>query len=224
MTTRAVLLDAFGTLLAMEPPAPVLTGLLADAGYDFPEPTVADALAAEIRHYRVHMQRGADAEGLADLRAECAGVLVQSLGDGAPPVPLATELLVESLRFRLHDDAVPAMDALSDRGMVLGVVSNWDCALPTHLERLGVRDRFAVVAASAPVGARKPDPAIFRHALAALDVAAGEALHVGDQADEDVAGARAAGVAALLLDRSPGATPRDGVVTSLAQVPALVGA
>ena len=47
---RAVLLDAFGTLVQMEPPAPVLTALLADAGYVFDEALVADALHAEIRH------------------------------------------------------------------------------------------------------------------------------------------------------------------------------
>lgn len=224
MTVRVVLLDAFGTLLAMDPPAPVLAGLLADAGYPFPEPRVAHALAVEIVHYRAHMQVAADTDGLAALRAECAGVLVRELGPGAPPVPLATELLVASLRFRLHPDALPAMDALEAEGMVLGVVSNWDCALPVHLEHLGVRDRFGVVAASAAVGHRKPDPGIFAHALAALDVAPTQALHVGDQWDEDVLGARAAGVRALLLDRTPGAVPGDDVVTSLMQVPARVAA
>ena len=216
---RAGLLDAFGTLVQMEPPAPVLTALLADAGYPFDEALVADALHAEIRHYRAHMQMGRDAEGLAALRTECAGVLVTALGDGAPPVPLATDLLVQCLRFRLYDDALPAMDALGDMGLVLAVVSNWDCALPGHLERLGVADRFAVIAASAPVGHRTPDAAIFHAALRAMEIAPADALHVGDRRVEDLEGARAAGLSALLLDRSPGAVVSDDVVTSLIDIP-----
>jgi putative hydrolase of the HAD superfamily len=220
VTVRAVLLDAFGTLVRMEPPAPVLTGLLGDAGYPFDEARVATALGAEIAHYRVHMQMGRDADGLAVLRAECAGVLVASLGPDAPPVPLATELLVECLQFSLFDDVLPTLDALADMGLALGVVSNWDCALPQHLERLGVADRFGVICASAAVGYRKPAPAIFAVALSALEVLPADALHVGDQRDEDVIGAQAAGAQALLLDRTPGATPHDDVITALTQIPA----
>lgn len=224
MTTRAVLLDAFGTLLHMEPPAPVLTGLLADAGYDFDEAQVADALALEIRHYRARMQVGRDAEGLAALRAECAGVLVDALGPGAPPVPLTTDLLVQSLRFRLYDDTLPALDALRDMGLMLGVVSNWDCALPDHLATLGVADRFAVVVASAAAGHRKPDAAIFGVALAALGLAPGDALHVGDRRVEDLEGARDAGLRGLLLDRAPGAAGDADTITALTQLPGRITA
>jgi putative hydrolase of the HAD superfamily len=76
-----------------------------------------------------------------------------------------------------------------------------------------------VICASAAVGYRKPDPAIFAVALSALDVLPADALHVGDQHDEDVAGAQAAGVHALLIDRTPGASPHDDVITALTQVP-----
>jgi FMN phosphatase YigB (HAD superfamily) len=203
----------------MQPPAPVLTGLLGDAGYPYDEAQVATALGAEIAHYRAHMQMGRDAEGLAALRAECAGVLVASLGSDAPPLPRATELLVECLQFSLFDDVLPALDTLAEMGLALGVVSNWDCALPHHLERLGVADRFGVICASAAVGHRKPDPGIFAVALSALDVPPGAALHVGDQYDEDVIGAQAAGVSALLLDRRPDVVPHGDVITALTQVP-----
>ncbi len=219
MRTHVVFLDAFGTLLDMDPPAPVLTALLADAGYPLPESVVAHALAVEIRHYRSRMQVGCDDAGLAALRTECASVLVQALGPGAPLVPLATDLLVQSLRFRLYDDALLAMDALDDLGLRLGVVSNWDCALPAHLAQLGVADRFMVIAASASVGARKPDASIFHHALAAARVAPQQALHVGDQRVEDLEGARAAGLRALLLDRDPDARADDEVITTLLQIP-----
>jgi putative hydrolase of the HAD superfamily len=74
------------------------------------------------------------------------------------------------------------------------VVANWDCDLPSHLDRLGLAGLFDTVVTSARAGVPKPDPAIFELALRELDVPAERALHVGDEpVDED--GARAAGLA-----------------------------
>ena len=217
-----VLLDAFGTIVAMDPPAPLLRAELAAAGHSFDEQVVQRALDLEIAHYRARMHIGRDRAGLDALRAECGQVLADALGHGAPPAPEATRMLVASLRFRLHDDAPAAMDALEARGVRLGVVSNWDCALPDHLAALGVAHRFAVIAVSAPVGAAKPDPAIFRHATASAGVDPSRALHVGDRRTEDYDGARAAGLQALLLDRS-GATTGPEVIATLADIPAIIG-
>jgi len=216
--TDLVLLDAFGTLVEMEPPAPILAAALADAGHPVDLPVVHAALREEIAHYRAHMHLGADPAGLAALRAGCGEVLSRALGPGAPDPALATELLVGSLRFRLYDDALPALDALAALGVRLGVVSNWDCALPGHLHGLGVADRFEVIAASAAVGAAKPDPAIFLFAAGAVGVTPARSLHVGDRRVEDYQGARAAGMRALLLDRH-GAEAGPEVVSTLTAVP-----
>ena len=203
---EAVLLDAFGTLLELEPPAPRLHRLLADAGYEHPLERVAAAITAEIRHYRRHHDRGRDAPSLAELRAECAGVLARALDGRAPPGPDLVPMLLDSLRFRLAPDAVPALDALARAGVALAVVSNWDCSLGEVLEDLGVAHRFAVVSVSALVGARKPDPVIFHHALTRLGVAPARALHCGDRPEFDCLGARNAGLRAVLVDRA-GALP-----------------
>ena len=210
-----VLFDAFGTLVDMEPPAPVLCGLLADAGCPLDEAVVHAALRQEIAHYRSRMHIGRDAVGLAALRAECGAVLARALGPGAPGPDVATDLLVQSLRFRLYDDALPALDDAHALGLRVGVVSNWDCALPVHLERLGVADRFAVIAVSAPVGAPKPDPAIFHPALRVAGVDPSRALHVGDRRVEDYEGARTAGMRALLLDRHGNEAGPDVITTLL---------
>ena len=63
---------------------------------------------------------------------------------------------------------------------------------------------------SAELGAAKPDPAIFRAALERLGAAAEDAVHVGDSVEHDVAGARAAGLEAILVARN-GARPPAGV-------------
>lgn len=208
-----VLFDAFGTLLQMDPPAPILARRLREEGHAVDEQRVERALRVEIAHYRARMHVGRDPEGLDALRAECGAVLARELGPGAPAPADATRMLVESLRFRLFDDALPALDRLSAAGVRMGVVSNWDCALPAHLQRLGVADRFQVIAASAAVGAAKPDPAIFLHALGAMGARPADALHVGDRPAEDYQGARAAGLQALLLDRSGAGSGADSVGT-----------
>jgi putative hydrolase of the HAD superfamily len=66
---------------------------------------------------------------------------------------------------------------------------------------------FVVI--SAEVGVRKPDPRIFEEALRRAGVAAGEAVHVGDLPEEDIEGARRAGLGAFLIDREKRITSRD---------------
>jgi putative hydrolase of the HAD superfamily len=217
-----VLLDAYGTLLRLPPPAPRLRELLAADGHPHPEERVAAAVAAEVRHYRRNHGRGRDAASLAALRRECAAVIARELGGDAPALERLADMLVASLRFELMPDAVPALDALAARGARLAVVSNWDCSLPRVLSGLGVGDRFAAIATSAVAGAAKPDPAIFLGTLARLGVAPGDALHCGDSPDHDCAGARAAGIAAVLIDRDgrapPGPCPRIAALTELAEM------
>lgn len=216
----ALLLDAFGTLLHLDDPAPRLGALLAAEGRPHPPDRVAAALAAEIAYYRRNLQRGRDAAALAALRLECAGVLAEGLGDDVPPPTRLAQLLVEALRFTLAPDAIPALDALARAGVPVAVVSNWDCSLPEVLDGLGLGGRFAAVCASASVGAAKPDPAIFLHALGILGVGPERALHCGDSPGADCAGARAAGLDGVLIDPSgvlaPGPCRRVGSLVELA--------
>jgi putative hydrolase of the HAD superfamily len=107
---------------------------------------------------------------------------------------------------RLAAGTREALDRLRAGGLRLAVVSNSDGRVEEALVAAGLRDCFDVVLDSALVGVEKPDPAIFRAALAALGVAPAEALYIGDLYDVDVVGARAAGMEAVLLvpDAAPG--------------------
>ena len=90
------------------------------------------------------------------------------------------------------------LEALRERGLALGLVSNaFDPPELLHrdLERFGVAERVDVALFSSEVGRRKPDPEIFRRALAALGVEAADALFVGDTLATDIAGAAALGLA-----------------------------
>ena len=203
--TRAVFLDALGTLVELEPPWVFLRERVPAEVSD--ERLVA-AVRTEMDYYREHAHEGRDPESLEDLRRRCAGVLSDELG-----VPVTAEELVDSVRLNAYPDAEAALARLRERGLRLVVVSNWDCSLSTVLERCGLAALLDGVVSSAEAGARKPDPAIFAAALELAGCEAPEALHVGDTREEDLDGARAAGIRALLLDRD-GA----GDISSLDQI------
>jgi putative hydrolase of the HAD superfamily len=222
----AVLLDALGTLVELEPPAPALQGQLRHRGIEVGSGLAERAITAEIAHYRAHLDEGRDAASLDRLRHGCAQVVADELARGmvAPPEPdEMTEILLASLQFTRFADVQPALRRLRRHGLPLVVVSNWDVSLSAVLERLGVTPLLDGIVTSAEAGVRKPAPEIFERALAIAGVGAGAAWHVGDSIQEDVAGARAAGIRPVLISRSHPA-PAEGVpvISSLAELPGLL--
>jgi putative hydrolase of the HAD superfamily len=76
----AVLLDAMGTLLRLEPPAPLLRAELARRLGDDPGEAAADAaIRAEIAYYREHLHEGRDRASLSELRRRCAEAMRPAL-------------------------------------------------------------------------------------------------------------------------------------------------
>jgi putative hydrolase of the HAD superfamily len=212
LTARAVLLDALGTLLELEPPAPRLRIELAERfGLRISETDAQRAIAAEIAYYRAHLDEGRDPAALAALRSRCAEALRDGLPDdervGAIDNAALTSALLASLRFEPFADVRPALAAARAAGRRLVVVSNWDVSLDEVLDRLGLAHVLDGVVTSAGFGARKPAPEIFEYALGLVGVAAADAIHVGDSLAEDVAGARAAGIEAVLIKRDGGPGP-----------------
>jgi putative hydrolase of the HAD superfamily len=205
---RAVTFDAMGTLVAIEPPAPRLQrslerrfGLAVDLA------RCQAAMRVEMRHYRSRCTSGRDASALAALRLECSSLLADALAvdlSGAELLPSLTD----AISFYPYPDAQPALESLTAAGLKLGVVANWDVSLHDVLARSGLAGFFQTVVTAAAVGVAKPDSRPFDVVLERLGVEAALCVHVGDDALTDVAGAEAAGFAALLLDRSgraPGA-------------------
>jgi putative hydrolase of the HAD superfamily len=220
---RALLIDAMGTLVRLPDPVPGLVEALRDrCGLDVAPETAAAGLRAEIAYYRAHMQRGSDASGLAALHRDCAAVLRDALGvEGA--LDDITAALLDALRFAAFADVPAALTRARRAGHRVIVVSNWDVSLAGVLERVGLAPLIDGVISSAAVGARKPDPMIFTRALALAGARAAECVHVGDSLAEDIAGARAAGIRAVLLDRggdggAPAGVPRIAGLDELAAI------
>ena len=81
------------------------------------------------------------------------------------------------------------------------MISNLRQDMGALCKRLGLDSYLDFAVTSAEAGAEKPHAPVFEAALKRAGVRAEEALHVGDQYGADVLGARAVGMAAVLLDR-----------------------
>ncbi len=128
----------------------------------------------------------------------------QRLGT-APPSPFAGAELFDRFAhaeaWEVYDDVLPTLRSLRRRGLRLAVISNWDHRLPELLDRLGLLSFFEVVVYSADTGVEKPHCKMFHRCLEELGVEADRAMHLGDQALEDIEGALAVGMRALRVDR-----------------------
>jgi putative hydrolase of the HAD superfamily len=101
--------------------------------------------------------------------------------------------------FELYDDALPALDALRARGLRIGLLSNSARDLDAFVHHHGLA--VDAVLTSGVHGKTKPHETIFRRMLELLDVVACDAVMVGDTVEDDVEGAIAVGMRAVLVDR-----------------------
>jgi putative hydrolase of the HAD superfamily len=145
-------------------------------------------------------------------------------GDPAGARECATDMVREWERhenFTLYEDALPALDLLRRHGLKIGLVSNGQRDLEEFVVHHGL-DVDATVGSKAH-GRIKPDPSIFSAALDALDVEASEAAMVGDSYEDDIEGARALGIHAILLDRDGLRPEEPNRIDTLLALPAALG-
>jgi putative hydrolase of the HAD superfamily len=123
--------------------------------------------------------------------------------------------------FELYDDARPALAALRVHGLKLGLLSNTQRDLELFVAHHDLH--VDAVLTSRLHGKTKPHQSIFRRILELLAVTAAEAVMVGDTISDDVEGARAVGMRAILVDRE-GAYP-DGAdhLDDLRALPRMLG-
>jgi putative hydrolase of the HAD superfamily len=133
-----------------------------------------------------------------------------SLADSFRSVGATAELLPELLDLRrnaFREAAVPQEGALEtlrelrERGLRLGMISVCSEEVAELWEETPFAGLFDSTVFSCSVGLRKPDPAIYQLALDELDVEPGEAIFVGDGANDELAGAERVGMRAVLILR-----------------------
>jgi putative hydrolase of the HAD superfamily len=202
-----LIFDFFGTLVQYQAdrfhgaPYQRTYEQLADLGVSIPYADFAAGFAttfdqleaqAKITHQEFHMHE-VGRRFLADL--------------GVSLAPAALDRWVDCYceewnRGTLYFDGIAAFIADLASRYRLSIISNthYPALIHRNLAAMGIAGYFAQVVTSVEVGIRKPHPAIFGRALAALDLEPGAALYIGDSYGDDHAGARAAGLECVLID------------------------
>ena len=206
---RAVFFDFYNTLGRFDPPREKIQ---ADACAEFSiEVTfegvtrgyaVADAFMARESARQPIWARGDSA------RDEFFGEYERLLLEGAG-VEVSRELALRVFTrvrdtqqgFALYGDVLSTLHLLKGRGIVLGLITNIRGDANSLCREQGLFPAMDFAVGSEEVGAGKPAPAIFLEALRRAGTEPQETMHVGDQYDTDVQGARAVGIRPVLLDR-----------------------
>jgi putative hydrolase of the HAD superfamily len=168
---------------------------------------------------------------LADLVAEASRDLGLDVAEAVMEEAAIRHLDAWTPHIRHFDDAAPTLEALSEKGLRLGLLSNTHWPRSFHerfLERDGLVERLDARLYTSEMSHLKPHPSVFGAALDALGISdPASALFVGDRPYDDVWGAQRAGLRGVLVanDHAPpwNVIP-DATITRLADLPALVDA
>lgn len=134
--------------------------------------------------------------------------------------------------FQLRPEVDGLLRRLRGLGLSLGIVANQPEMASERLTRVGIGDLFDYQGLSGLSGLRKPDLRAFTAAAEALGVPASACIMVGDRIDNDIAPAKALGMAAILLrsGRHRRQRPRnesempDAVVTDVPELESAIAA
>ena len=226
-----VLFDYGNTLITFERPGAALgeayraiAARLRAAGLDPPTPEILlrDVHDRVEREVTAHVRSGSLEE--IDL-VDAARRAYADLGLAPDPGVLDEILHLEQESWwqgvAVDPQAIPTLDELRGRGLRVGLCSNAPYrvrSMHEQLDHFGIAAHLDSVTFSAEVGWRKPSPRIFEAALGALGARAEATVMIGDSIDDDIGGARAAGMLAVLVRRDPferAATPRAGVFATV---------
>jgi putative hydrolase of the HAD superfamily len=203
-TIRAVFFDAVGTLRHPDPPA---ADLYATAGARFgsrlPRAVITKRFGAAFRRQEEADRASGHVTSEEREVARWRGIVAEVLDDVTDVDRCFSELYDHFARpdaWRVEPDADAMLHALAEHGIVLGVCSNFDHRLRGLVTALPELARIRRIVISSEVGWKKPAAGFFAEVARAAEAPADQILIVGDDADNDFTGARAAGLHALLFD------------------------
>jgi len=206
---RVVFFDAAGTLIHTREPAGRSYAKIAERfGAHVDEPRVIDSFRrAFAAAPGLAFGPGHDAARLRELEREWWRRLVRATFEGLTDFSdfdayfdALFTFFADPANWISDPEAPLLLAALRHSGIELGVISNFDYRIYAILDRLRLTRYLDTVTISSEAGYAKPASRIFQIALERHGLSAAEALHVGDVEALDVVGARAAGIAAILID------------------------
>jgi len=232
VTARAVFFDVDFTLIR---PGPMFRGegyrsFCARYGMDVDEARFEQAVAGAASL----LDDPGEARYDAEIFVAYTRRIIEQMGGGGPAVDAcAREIYAEwaaCRHFELYDEVPGVLRGLSAAGVRIGLISNSHRCLDSFQTHFALEGLIAAAVSSSEHGHMKPHPSIFSAALAMAGVPAAEAVMVGDSLRQDVEGALAAGMRAVLLQRADPPTGTIDVVRargiplirSLAELPPLL--
>lgn len=211
MKVNAVFFDAGDTLLSPHPSFHELfSRVLVERGWAVTPDEVGSVMERMAPSFVEVMDRLASGswstsrEASIEFWGRLYALALADLGVPDPGGEMAAALYSRFTRYesyRLFPDALPALLALKEAGLLIGLISNFEDWLEGMLIEMEVAGLFDLMVISGKEGMEKPDPAIFRLALERSGVQAHRAMYVGDHPRIDVRGAQAVGMSAVLVDR-----------------------
>jgi putative hydrolase of the HAD superfamily len=150
--------------------------------------------------------------------------IIQGMGGAGDTYACALEMTrawERAEHFELYEDALPVLDELRARGLKLGLLSNTGRDLDVFVWHHGIE--VDAILTSRIHGKTKPHETIFRAMLEKLAVAPATAVMVGDDPEDDIAGARSVGMEAWLVDREGRFPDHSHRLTDLRALPAALG-
>lgn len=209
---KAVIFDWFNTLARYEPPRETVhSKALQEYGFEIdPVNLIKPLLSADKYYFDENIKipirnRSATEQGKIMVRYEEI-VMTEAGLKFSPDLPekvyrRGNVLFGDMLDFVLFDEVIPLMKDLKEKGLKIGLLTNYAKDMSPLIDRLGLKNYIDFVVTPYNAGSDKPDPGIFRFALEQANVRADEAIYVGDQYKVDILGAHGAGIAALMIDR-----------------------
>jgi putative hydrolase of the HAD superfamily len=229
MPVRAILFDAVGTLIYPDPPvAKAYASAAARFGVEFAEQEIigrfSTAFAREEAIGRANGGVTSQTREVSRWRAIVADVFRDAVSKAAICDEIFADLwrhFAQPESWHVDPEAAACWQALAERGLLVGIASNFDDRLIEIARHLPPLDRARHLFISARIGYRKPAPQFFRAIERDLGIEARELLSVGDEFENDYLGAKAAGWQSLLLSvGEPRAdVPTGDIIASMSELP-----
>jgi HAD superfamily hydrolase (TIGR01549 family) len=207
---KAVFLDFYNTLASYSPPREnVYIDSSRELGINVEAKALFNSLSTADIFYRNEISRSPldkrSMEEQINFYIEYITRIISGAGAQIGPdqaLKILAKIREYKWEFKAYSDALPALDILKKRGLILGLISNVAQDMESTYEKLGLQPYLDFKVTSAEVGFDKPRPEIFQAALKKANIKANEALYVGDQYQIDIVGAQGVGIKALLIDRN----------------------